>query len=294
MRNNHLAIVMPFAGEFDFIEETIMSLSACKGIDELVIAIDTTKVNNNDHKTQLEKIITWQNPSFDWKIIESFKPGPAAARNLAIQESQSEYVLPVDADDKIANSYPSKIKDILAAPENDKVGIVYGAARMFGEINSDWNLPEFSLEQICLENCIYATAGFRRVDWEKVGGYDEELIYGQEDWDFWLKIISKGREVHFLEDLVFFYRIRPGSRSKTFSGMWEQVIWTYNRVCSNNKEFMASRISDVYNRRIVLELQLRHFKDSDIKLGYLIARRFPRLIAKIPRRVIALIKSSLK
>ena len=56
-----------------------------------------------------------------------------------------------------------------------------------------------------ISNMIYAAAMFKREDFEKVGGYDENILY--EDWDFWLRLLKNGGEVYRVPEILFYYRI---------------------------------------------------------------------------------------
>jgi hypothetical protein len=53
---------------------------------------------------------------------------------------------------------------------------------------------------------IFVSAVFRRSDWEEVNGFDRQMVYGWEDYDFWLSLIELGRDVHCIPELLFFYR----------------------------------------------------------------------------------------
>ena len=142
-----------------------------------------------------------------------------------------------------------------------------------------------------LENCIYATSGFKKSDWEAVGGYDEELIYGMEDWDFWLKILGLGRKVHFLDDeVVFYYRIRSGSRSAKFRKMRDEVLWTYNRICSSNKGIMMRNVEAINSRRLLIEINNLNSRALLIRLIYRIMIKTPFLKNQVNSRFAQLFK----
>jgi glycosyltransferase involved in cell wall biosynthesis len=288
-----LAIIIAYAGEQEYLDETMPSVFSCDGVSEVVIGVDLSRT------TKVEADLAWRkwqehgdDKNIPIKLVYSKIKGPSAVRNLAISESTSTYILPVDSDDRINSMYPANIIDILN--ENQNAGIVYGGAELFGESHGKWNLEQFSPERIVLENCIYATAGYRKQDWETVGGYDEDLIYGQEDWDFWLKILSLGREVKYIEETMFYYRIRSNSRSASFRGMWEQVIWTYDRVCQNNSLYMANQVNAIYHRRIQLELENSNLATASRSLMVAIVKRFPYLRRFINTKLARSISSKLR
>ncbi len=280
MDKKGLSIVIAYAGESQYLDEMMHSVLSNDHVLEILVGIDLSRISkeealqNWNHWIDIAKI---QNLKLE--LFFSAVPGPAAVRNLAIKHASSEFILPVDADDKISEDYVRLIIETfsLAKPNT---GIVYGKAELFGDSSGEWCLPTYSKKGIVLENSIYATSGFRKCDWEKVGGYDEELIYGQEDWDLWLKIIGLGREVIFIDKTVFFYRIRANSRSVAFRGMWEQVIWTYDRICSSNKVLMASQVEEIYHRRVVLELENSTFKNVSKGFFVALSKKFP-IIRKV-------------
>ena len=198
--------------------------------------------------------------------------GPSALRNFGISLTECEFILPLDADDKLGSNYVKSAEAEYFKHQN--LGIVYGAARFFGLKDDVWALETFSKSSMAIENQIYSSAMFRREDWLACGGYDEDLIYGAEDWDFWLKILSLNREVIYIEDEIFFwYRQRKNSRSDKFAKMTTEIDWTYNRIAQNNVGFMGEQVLSIYKRRVHLEGQIRIPKSNLITLLKSILRK---------------------
>lgn len=138
------------------------------------------------------------------RLIRRKNGGLAAARNSGIAAAQGSYILPLDADDRIGPRY---ISLAVAALEGDPhLGIVYCRAEKFGAETGPWRLPRFSRWRMALGNLIFCSAVYRRSDWQAVGGYDETLRRGWEDWDFWLSLLELGRRVRCLELVSFYYR----------------------------------------------------------------------------------------
>ena len=67
------------------------------------------------------------------KVINIRNQGPSVARNIGIAQTDGEYILPLDADDKIAPTYLEKAVQVL--DENESIGIVYSKAMLFGQVN---------------------------------------------------------------------------------------------------------------------------------------------------------------
>ena len=52
---------------------------------------------------------------------------------------------------------------------------------------------------------------FRKSDWERVGGYDESMKQGFEDWEFYIRLLSDGGVAYVIPEVLFNYRIRKNS-----------------------------------------------------------------------------------
>ena len=127
--------------------------------------------------------------------------GLSHARNLGVRAASGTHILPLDADDVLE---PSAAEQMLYTGTN---GIVRCGCRMFGAI--EYPCPPASLgalDDITRSNCITATSLFPRAAWEAVGGYDEAMVDGAEDWDFWTRIIAAGYPVYTCDALLFRYR----------------------------------------------------------------------------------------
>jgi glycosyltransferase involved in cell wall biosynthesis len=153
-------------------------------------------------------------------VLHTQNQGPATARNTAIAAAKGSIILNLDADDKIAPSLLAQGVKVF----NDYigVGIVTSEVCFFGYRSGRFNLPAYSLKDMLRDNIIHSTAFFRKTDWEKAGGYSNDLIYGLEDYDFWLSIIELGRDVYRIPEELIFYRAykkpddcRSGRRKKS-------------------------------------------------------------------------------
>ncbi len=172
-------------------------------------------------------------------VITTGNQGLAAARNTGIAAAAGEYILPLDADDRIAPSYIEQGVSLL--DRESAVGIVYSRAMLFGAVTCEWNLPRYSLQEMLRDNIIFCSALFRRSDWEAVGGYDTGMVYGWEDYDFWLSLIERGREVRQLDAQLFFYRVLADSMVRT-KEKW-QKIEMFTRIYHRHQAFFSSNIA---------------------------------------------------
>lgn len=143
-----------------------------------------------------------------YHVVDQPNAGLASARNRGIREARGRYVLPLDADNRLAPGYiPSALHLLDSQPE---VGVCYGDWLEFGCRNGRKPAPEFDLPALLWSNYIDACAVYRREIWEASGGYDAAAP-AWEDWDFWISTAERGWRFHRLQDVAFEYRVRPNS-----------------------------------------------------------------------------------
>lgn len=141
---------------------------------------------------------------------QSGKKGLPAARNTGIAQASGTYILPLDADDKIAAVYAEKAAAIL--DKHPDVTICTARVRLFGLHHKEWKQPDSHYANIVTEECkILPASMFRRRDWERVGGYEERLTLGKEDMLFWLDLLKDGGRIVTLPEVYIYYRIKPNS-----------------------------------------------------------------------------------
>ena len=193
-----VSIIIPCFNQGQYLAESIGSVLASDHHELEVIVVD-------DGSTDPATIALLDQLDYpQTRLIRQENRGLAGARNRGIAEAQGSYILPLDADDRIAPHY---ISQAVAALEKDlRLGIVYCRAEKFGAEQGPWQLPPFSRWRMGLGNVIFCSAVFRKADWQQVGGYAPDLRQGWEDWDFWLSLLELGRTVHRLDLVGFYYR----------------------------------------------------------------------------------------
>lgn len=202
-----VSIIIPCYNDGKYLPEAVASARAQTHPSIEIIVVD-------DHSTDPETLTIYERLRGEGVQVlrtPSGKKGPSAARNTGIAAAGGDYILPLDADDAIAPAYAGKAVAVMEA--DPAIGICYCHARHFGLKSGSSKLPPYSFEELLCGNMIFATAMFRKADWARAGGYDESLTLGFEDYAFWLRLADLGVGVHQLAEVLFFYRIKGGSRS---------------------------------------------------------------------------------
>ena len=182
-------------------------------------------VNDGSPDSTKEVAEGWLKKDNRFKYLEQGNKGPSAARNAGIKIANGTYILPLDADDRISEDYLElAVKEFLV---DNPPKVVYCRAEFFGEKSGEWNLKPFTLKDLAYENMIFCTAIFKRVDWEVIGGYDEKMKIGWEDWEFWIHLLKNGGVVKKINKVCFFYRINQSSRNKNILELQAKILQDY-------------------------------------------------------------------
>lgn len=184
------------------------------------------------------------------RVICTINQGLASARNVGIKAAQGEYILPLDADDKIGTTYLEKAVNVLDA--NPRIGIVYCYAEFFGLKRGKWRLPPYKFPDILLHNMIFCSAFFRKSDWEEVGGYKPIMKYGWEDHEFWLSLIESKKEVYQIPETLFYYRKK---RNSMITGLTEErQLYLFEQLYYNHLDLYSENISVLFKKYIETSL----------------------------------------
>lgn len=202
----NISVIIPAYNYGMYLEECLRSVAAQTYPHWECIIIDN---GSTDNTAAVAKGFVSADPRFVYEYTA--QKGVSFARNRAVEISRGSYILPLDADDKIAPAYLEKALVVLE--KHPEIRVVYGEAELFGAMSGPWHLPPYTFRGLLIENPVYCTALFRKADFETAGGFDEEMKEGFEDWDFWIRMLKRGGEVFRIPEVCFYYRMRPGTRN---------------------------------------------------------------------------------
>ena len=201
-----VSVIIPAYACAPYIARTLESLQKQSFSDWEAIVVDDGSPDN-----VADVVAPYVERDSRIRFIHSSNHGVSAARNIGVRESSGEFILPLDGDDIIAPKY---IEECLKGFERfEDAAVVYSRWAFFGASTDAVDLRYFSYDHELVRNAIFNCAMFRRKDFDFIGGYDENMRDGLEDWEFWIRMLnpekfrSKGeRRVVQLRDVLFFYR----------------------------------------------------------------------------------------
>lgn len=260
--NNKVSVIIPFYNQDEYIRDTVYSLynQSYNNFEIIIVNDGSTSALSNDILSKF---------SDRCKILNKENGGLSSARNYGIKQATGEYIICLDSDDIVDPEFISSL--VVNIKSNENYVISYSNGIFFDEKEGYWFLFKPNLKDIIQKNSIYCSAMFRKKTWEDVGGYNEKLKRGWEDWDFWISILSKGGEVIKTNKALFRYRIRNISMARKMD--IEYKTFAANEIYNRNKDvFIKNNISlnDIIKTKISLlyKIKWRIYRLFDSLRGY--------------------------
>lgn len=195
-----ISVIIPCYNQEEFIGETLDSVLAQTFSDYEIIIVNDGSADNSP------KIINGYRDNYPdkIKIVNQENCGLPAARNAGIREAQGEYIFPLDGDDKISSDCLQSLYDAIQTKRAD---VVFSKVVLFGQLSGLFILKNPTKYNMVYSNCVVCSSLYKKEDWLRFGGYDENMRNGLEDWDFWLNFIEAGKKFYKVKKELLFYRI---------------------------------------------------------------------------------------
>jgi glycosyltransferase involved in cell wall biosynthesis len=236
MNNNNIkiSVIIPAYNYASFIGDCLDSVLSQTFKNWECIVIDNGSTDNTS--AIVEAYVKRDNRI---KYHYTLQKGVSLARNLGVHLSEGTYILPLDADDKIANTYLEKALSIMN--QNPQISLVYCDAILFGSVNKKWILPDFNYKAMLIENSIFCSALIKKNEFMAVNGYNVNMVEGFEDWDFWIKYLANNKKVVKIDEPLFYYRIKENSRNSVLDA--EKQLRLRTLIYKNNLEIYNQNFS---------------------------------------------------
>lgn len=144
------------------------------------------------------------------RIVHSNNQGVVAARNAAIRETDTDWIIPLDADDYLADN----ILPILRVSVDSRT-FAYGDWLELEE-GGQYPVPKKAppIEMIDRKNIAKATFIFSRSMYDEVSGYDSDFeAIGAEDWAFMVALLEAGFKGVHTGTPIYHYQSATGGRA---------------------------------------------------------------------------------
>lgn len=242
-----VSIVIPCYNHAEFLADAIDTalIQTYKDIEIIVVNDGSTDTSEQVAKRYGNKI----------KYHYQKNKGLSAARNTGIKLSSGYYIVTLDSDDKLHSDFVSKCVQNIG-----NCDIISTGLQAFGSESRSWitNLGYPKYQNFIQKNHINCCSLFKREIWDVIGGYDEKMKDGFEDWDFWTRATRAGYDVRVYPEYLFFYRKHKGGSMFTESMKKRDKIIEFMRTKYSQNKRLIDVVYVIGNGSINSDNELRY------------------------------------
>jgi glycogen synthase len=192
-----------------YVEETLASLAA-----QTYDNIEVVLVNDGSLRDE-DAVLDELAGRYGVKLVTELNAGLGAARNFGISQASGRYIVPVDADDRLAPTFVERCVDALedrpdAAYATTWSAYVTPSGAPYGE-GVGW-APFGNWSSLMRRNNVAGTCTslIRKRFFDQGFGYSDELT-SYEDWFLYLELHEAGHYGVVVPERLIDYRVRPES-----------------------------------------------------------------------------------
>lgn len=147
----------------------------------------------------------------------------AEARNHLVQQSRADYIVLLDADDRLATNYVNTFKDLYLDTDLD---LLYKPATLgwYPDGTYDEEVGMIRSDNLARRNEMVIGTIFKR---DNFLGFDTTLD-SLEDWDLFIRMYKAGARIRECPEMVYIVGVHPSSRNKKIGGS------TYGKIIEKN------------------------------------------------------------
>lgn len=215
-----VSVVVTLFGYADVVTETLDSIAASEGVAFEIVIVDD---RSTDDGRPVVKTWMAEHPEVPLLLLGSdVNRGLPLSRNLGFFHARAAKVMVVDADNLV---YPNALSRLASALDGDpSAAFVYSALEEFGTSTGIRSAMGWHVPWLCEANYIDAQAMLRKAAWERHGGYrDDELMFGWEDWELWLRLAAGGEHGVHVPQMLGRYRTQQSSMIATSNLVAERM-----------------------------------------------------------------------
>lgn len=222
-----ISVVIPFYNSGKYIEQTIITiLNQTFPYYEVLIVDDGSK-----DEESLKKLEEIEKMDARIKVFHKQNEGLAATRDFGARHSSecTKYLMFLDDDDLIEPTFFECAYWTLEA--NKEASWAYADSVGFGTMEYTWN-KYFNSDKLKKVNELISEAFVRKSDFNEVKGYELREKAVNEDWNFWLKLLSKGKYPVHMSFYGQWYRRKETGELKKASDNQKRSLEIINETAS--------------------------------------------------------------
>lgn len=222
-------------------------------VDEEIIIVDDSSASQDNLFREL----------FQFKIVyikRGRKLGVSSARNVGANKASNPFLLFLDDDDEFSENWLNGFRESL----NDRPDLVFcNMVRV--EPNGEKSKVKISDSRNGAMGDRIVIPGawmLKKSIFEKVGGYDERILFA-ENTEFFIRVFDQKPSVTYINKFNFIYHPCPTGGSKNLQNMIDSLTI----ILEKHSEKLSTHIKHLYHQIIgVNEMRFRNFSSARFHL----------------------------
>ena len=248
MHTFQISVVIPCYNDGQYLQETIQKLK-----QQTVAPLEIIIVNDGStDQNTLDVLGTFDHDDLV-TVLHKENGRMSAARNYGVAQAKGNVIVALDADDYFDNDFFEQGLAILK--KEHQVAVVTSYIRFFGNKTGTSKPRGGNAFNFLFSNQCPACAMVRKEVWDQVGGYDEQMKLGYEDWEFYIRITQLGFEVHVIPEFLLHYRQTKKSTLHNDTEPNRKQIIDY--ILTKHKDWYISQIATLTDRKEVIYTESR-------------------------------------
>lgn len=236
---NRLSVVVPYYNMGAYLEDALQSLMKVPLSNMEIIVV-------NDGSTDPASIAALEvlGHKYPFKVHHQQNMGLSLARNEGAKLATGKFLAFLDPDDMVEPEYYPKAIEILIHYKN--VHFVGCWAAYFGDNDELW--PSFNPEPpyLLFHNLINSSAlVYKTESFLAYGANDPKMIYGMEDYEGVISMVSHGAKGVSIPEPWWNYRIRQNSMQQVFTQFSQ--LYLYRLIANKHREYFSRYASELSN-----------------------------------------------
>lgn len=226
-----ISVIIPFYNSRKYIEQTIITvLNQTFPYYEILIIDDGSK-----DEASLKKLEEIEKMDSRIKVFHKQNEGLAATRDFGASHASecTKYLMFLDDDDLIEPTFFECAYWTLET--NKEASWAYADSLGFGTMEYTWN-KYFNVDKLKKVNELISEAFVRKSDFNEVNGYELREKAVNEDWNFWLKLLSKDKYPVHMSFYGQWYRRKETGELKKASENQKRSLEIINETASKIKK----------------------------------------------------------
>ncbi|MBF4554905.1 glycosyltransferase [Pseudomonas sp. p50] len=211
--------------------------------------------------------------SFPYHVWESDRIGPGAARNLGINKSDGDYILFIDADDRISKEYTYRFHEKALETNADIIECMYQSIDTNGTVISGTNLENFISSNDRFFALVYGDIprlswgkAYKRKSIESRNALFPENIHNGEDHIFLLNAYKNSPHIEIICEHLYSWIRHP--QSLTNREITKKTLEDFVDVSELKTEILKLTPENLYaDEEILLKFSRRTFKEARILIS---------------------------